>query len=172
MSTTNKPYPDFHVITKPLGPICNLDCHYCFYLEKENLYPNTSKWTMSPEVLEEFIAQYIAAQQGDRSPSPGKEASPRWWASISSNESSPGKPSTPAANAIDNSLQTNAVLIDDRWAEFLARISFWWAFRSMVPTTCTIAIASTKGAAVRSTTPSAAYSVCKAMKWNSTRSRW
>jgi len=31
--------PGFHVMTKPIGPICNLDCKYCFYLEKETLYP-------------------------------------------------------------------------------------------------------------------------------------
>ena len=30
--------PNFHIMTKPMGPICNLDCTYCFYLEKENLY--------------------------------------------------------------------------------------------------------------------------------------
>ena len=34
----------FHVMTKPGGPICNLDCHYCFYLEKERLYPGTADW--------------------------------------------------------------------------------------------------------------------------------
>ena len=37
----------FHIIAKPIGPICNLDCKYCFYLEKENLYPSTSDWRMS-----------------------------------------------------------------------------------------------------------------------------
>ncbi len=31
--------PGFHVLAKPVGPICNLDCKYCFYLEKEKLYP-------------------------------------------------------------------------------------------------------------------------------------
>ena len=36
----------FHVMTKPVGPICNLDCKYCFYLEKEQLYPGTSNWRM------------------------------------------------------------------------------------------------------------------------------
>ena len=29
----------FHIMTKPVGPICNLDCQYCFYLQKEKLYP-------------------------------------------------------------------------------------------------------------------------------------
>ena len=39
----------FHILTKPTGPICNLDCKYCFYLEKEGLYPDTSQWAMSDE---------------------------------------------------------------------------------------------------------------------------
>ena len=52
----------FHVIAKPTGPVCNLDCRYCFYLEKERLYPGTESWAMSDEVLESFIRQYIAAQ--------------------------------------------------------------------------------------------------------------
>src|ERR1039458_8950600 len=52
----------FHVLTKPIGPICNLDCRYCFYLEKEKLYPNERQWRMSDEVLEEYIRQYIQDQ--------------------------------------------------------------------------------------------------------------
>ena len=52
----------FHVLTKPVGPICNLDCQYCFYLEKEKLYPGEHQWRMSDEVLEEYIRQYIQAQ--------------------------------------------------------------------------------------------------------------
>ena len=56
MSTTN-----FHVMAKPIGPICNLDCKYCFYLEKESLYPEVSKWAMREEVLDSYIRQYIEA---------------------------------------------------------------------------------------------------------------
>src|SRR3954469_24591316 len=52
----------FHVMTKPIGPICNLDCKYCFYLEKEKLYPAEHKWKMSDEVLEAYISQYILSQ--------------------------------------------------------------------------------------------------------------
>ena len=36
----------FHVVAKPTGPICNLDCRYCFYLEKERLYAGTTAWAM------------------------------------------------------------------------------------------------------------------------------
>ena len=56
-------FPGFHVIAKPVGPICNLNCHYCFYLEKEKLYPGTSQWRMSENVLEEYVRQYIIAQE-------------------------------------------------------------------------------------------------------------
>src|SRR5260370_42657830 len=56
------PLEGFHIMTKPIGMICNLDCKYCFYLEKENLYPNTRNWAMSSETLDRYIRQYIAAQ--------------------------------------------------------------------------------------------------------------
>ena len=70
------------------GPICNLDCKYCFYLEKETLYPGQRNWAMSHEVLEPYIRQYIQAQDVPRSPSPGRAANPPSWASTSSAASS------------------------------------------------------------------------------------
>src|SRR5687767_2310963 len=53
----------FHIMTKPVGPICNLDCKYCFYLEKENLYPGKSNWRMPDDVLERYVRQYIESQE-------------------------------------------------------------------------------------------------------------
>src|SRR3981189_2081423 len=53
----------FHVMTKPIGPICNLDCKYCFYLEKEKMYPGGHGWKMPDDVLEAYIRQYIESQQ-------------------------------------------------------------------------------------------------------------
>ncbi len=52
----------FHVMAKPTGPLCNLDCSYCFYLEKEKLYPGTRNWAMREDVLESYIRQYIESQ--------------------------------------------------------------------------------------------------------------
>src|SRR5258706_11562318 len=53
----------FHIMSKPIGPICNLDCKYCFYLEKETLYPpDKSNWRMPDDVLEAYVRQYIEAQ--------------------------------------------------------------------------------------------------------------
>jgi len=54
--------PAFHVMLKPNGPICNLNCAYCYYLSKERLYPK-SDFRMSDKLLEEFTRQYIGAQR-------------------------------------------------------------------------------------------------------------
>jgi len=57
------PHP-FHLMAKPIGPLCNIRCEYCFYLSKEELFghKNRSEYTMREDVLETFIRQYIQAQ--------------------------------------------------------------------------------------------------------------
>ena len=47
----------FNVIAKPIGPVCNLDCKYCFYTEKHALFPKDHNYRISDEVLEEIRAQ-------------------------------------------------------------------------------------------------------------------
>src|SRR5208282_4528631 len=54
--------PAFHLLAKPRGAICNLDCKYCFYLAKEDLYTG-SKFRMSDEMLETYIRQLIEAHR-------------------------------------------------------------------------------------------------------------
>ena len=57
--------PDtFHVMSKPSGAICNLDCKYCFYLDKESLFDRGASFRMSDAVLAAYIQQQIAAQRG------------------------------------------------------------------------------------------------------------
>jgi uncharacterized protein len=118
------PDAGFHIMAKPIGPICNLDCKYCFYLEKEHLYPNTTHWAMPPEALERYIEQYIAAQ-------PLEEVHFAWQG---------GEPTLLGVNfyrtvvalqqkyaggkSIHNALQTNGTLIDDEWGQFLAEHKF------------------------------------------------
>jgi len=52
-----------HVMAKPSGAVCNIDCTYCFYLEKEKLYPEKGKeWKMNDETLRQYVMQYIEAQ--------------------------------------------------------------------------------------------------------------
>lgn len=55
----------FHVVAKPVGARCNLDCTYCYYLHKEDLLPGPTADRMADDVLEEFIRQYIAGQEID-----------------------------------------------------------------------------------------------------------
>src|SRR5205809_6078249 len=52
----------FHVLGKPSGATCNLDCTYCFFLSKEKLYPN-SRFRMSDELLETYIRQLLESQR-------------------------------------------------------------------------------------------------------------
>jgi serine-type anaerobic sulfatase-maturating enzyme len=118
------PAAGFHIMTKPIGPICNLDCKYCFYLEKENLYPNTRHWGMAPEVLERYIEQYIAAQPADEVHFAWQGGEPTllgvdFFRNVVALEQkyADGK-------SIHNALQTNGTLIDDDWGQFLAEHKF------------------------------------------------
>ncbi len=111
-------------MTKPIGPICNLDCKYCFYLEKEHLYPQSHAWAISGHVLESYISQYIEAQ-------PAQIVSFAWQG---------GEPTLLGVSffrrvvelqakyangkTIQNALQTNATLLNDEWAEFLQEQRF------------------------------------------------
>src|SRR4249919_3063523 len=53
----------FHLLAKPTGAICNLDCKYCFFLSKEMLYPG-SRFRMADEMLETYIRQLLESQPG------------------------------------------------------------------------------------------------------------
>ena len=122
--TINDAGRGFHLLTKPVGPICNLDCKYCFYLEKEKLYPGENQWRMNDEVLEEYIRQYIQSQpspeinfawQGGEPTLLGVEFFRK--AIALQNEYADGK-------TIFNAIQTNGTLLDDEWCEFLAANKF------------------------------------------------
>ncbi len=118
------PDASFHIMTKPIGPICNLDCKYCFYLEKEQLYPGTKSWEMAPEVLERYIDQYIAAQPHDEVYFAWQGGEPTllgvdfYRTVVALQQKHAG------VKTIHNALQTNGTLIDDEWGEFLAEHRF------------------------------------------------
>lgn len=54
--------PAFHVMAKPTGARCNLDCAYCFFRKKEGLYPE-SNFRMTDTVMEEYIRQTLAGHR-------------------------------------------------------------------------------------------------------------
>jgi len=118
------PDTGFHIMTKPIGPICNLDCKYCFYLEKENLYPETKSWAMPPEVLERYIQQYIAAQPLDEVHFAWQGGEPTLLGVDFFRTVIAVQQKYAGGKQIHNALQTNATLIDDEWGAFLAEHNF------------------------------------------------
>jgi uncharacterized protein len=112
--------PAFHIMTKPVGPICNLDCKYCFYLEKEKLYPGKSDWVMPDDVLESYVRQYIEAQnipvisfawQGGEPTILGVD----YFLKVVALQKKYAN-----GKRIENAFQTNGILLDDEWGRFLA----------------------------------------------------
>ena len=123
MTTTYQP-PAFHIMTKPRGAICNLDCKYCYFLSKEHLYPG-SEFRMSENLLEEYTRQYIEAQQVPEVTFAWQGGEPtlmglEFFQKAAEYQQKYKKPGM----RIYNALQTNAVLIDDDWAEFFAANDF------------------------------------------------
>jgi uncharacterized protein len=71
----------FHLLSKPTGAICNLDCAYCFFLAKELLYPG-SRFRMADELLENYIRQLIEAHQTPEVTIAWQGSEPTLWKSI------------------------------------------------------------------------------------------
>ena len=109
----------FHVMTKPIGPICNLDCKYCFYLEKENLYAGNHRWQMSDEVLEEYVRQYIEAQDVPEINFAWQGGEPTLLGVRFFRKAVELQQRFANGKRISNALQTNGTLLDDEWGAFL-----------------------------------------------------
>ena len=120
----NQRLPGFHVMAKPTGPICNLDCKYCFYLEKENLYPRTSSWAMADDVLESYIRQYIEAQDAPAINFAWQGGEPTLLGVEYFRKIVELQKKYAQGKRIENALQTNGILLDDEWGEFLAANRF------------------------------------------------
>jgi len=123
-SIADKEEPGIHVVAKPIGPTCNLNCEYCFYLEKQALFGSGEQYRMSDRVLESFITNYITSQptpvvefvwQGGEPTLLGLDFFKRV---IELQE-----PFT-RQKTISNALQTNGTLLNDEWCEFLKEYNF------------------------------------------------
>jgi uncharacterized protein len=109
----------FHVMTKPVGPICNLDCKYCFYLEKEKLFPASERFVMPDHVLEEYIRQHIKGQSSAEISFAWQGGEPtllgvKFFRKVVALQAKYADGKT-----IRNALQTNGTLLNDDWGEFL-----------------------------------------------------
>ncbi len=117
----NKP---FHVIVKPGGAICNLDCGYCFYLEKEKLYPRTRDWAMPPAVLERFISQKIEADNAPVVHFAWQGGEPTLLGVDFFRMVVRLQKKYAGSKTIENAFQTNGVLLDDEWCLFFRENGF------------------------------------------------
>lgn len=110
----------FQLMAKPTGSLCNLDCKYCFYLEK----PHLQQRAMSDDMLEAYVKKYLQL-------APQKEVTFLWQG---------GEPTLTGiafyqkavefqqkyanGKTIYNALQTNGVLLDKQWCQFLQQNQF------------------------------------------------
>lgn len=110
-----------YVMLKPAGTHCNLACKYCYYLEKNKLYPTAQRHLMSDEMLEQFTREYIEAQTMNQvlftwhGGEPLLRSIDFYRKALSLQQKYAG------GRRIDNVIQTNGTLLTDEWCEFFAQ---------------------------------------------------
>lgn len=109
----------FHMLAKPTGPICNLDCNYCFYTEKEALFSGQPTYRMSDEVLETFIRKYIETQETPEVSFVWQGGEPTLMGLEFYRKAVEYQKKYAGGKRIENSLQTNGTLLDEEWCAFL-----------------------------------------------------
>jgi uncharacterized protein len=124
-SSSPRPAEPFVVMAKPIGPICNLACDYCYYLAKTSLFPARERYRMPDAVLEAHIRAFIEA-------SPGPVVFFAWHGGEPTLAGLPffrrvvelQRRHLPAGWSCINNLQTNGTRLDDAWCAFLAENRF------------------------------------------------
>ncbi len=113
---------NFHLMAKPTSFECNLNCSYCFYLEKESLYREEQKCiAMSDEVLENYIKSYIESQSTDVVEFAWQGGEPTMAGLGFFQRALQYQTKHSNGKIIKNTLQTNGLLINEDWAHFLAK---------------------------------------------------
>ncbi len=114
----------FHAMVKPRGAVCNLDCAYCYFLKKEELFPG-STFRMDSATLETFTRNYIAGQPTNTVVFSWHGGEPTLAGMDFFREALKWQEKYARRGMIiENTIQTNAVLIDSDWAEFFAAHNF------------------------------------------------
>ncbi|MDF4361287.1 radical SAM protein, partial [Vibrio parahaemolyticus] len=115
----------FHVMAKPGGAKCNIDCQYCFYLHKENLLHQEKQPKMDDATLEAFVKSYIESQDGEEIVFSWQGGEPTLLGlDYFRNVVALQKKHQPKGVRIENDLQTNGILLNDEWCAFLKEHNF------------------------------------------------
>ena len=112
-----------YVMLKPVGSKCNLDCDYCYYLEKENLYEKKNP-VMSEELLERFIKQYIESQTMPEIMFTWHGGETLMRPLSFYKRAVELQKQYAQGRHIDNSIQTNGTLLNDEWCKFFKENNF------------------------------------------------
>lgn len=112
-----------YVMAKPIGSACNLNCHYCYYLEKDKLHPSPSQM-MSDEMLETFIREYIKSQTTLEVLFTWHGGEPLLRPISFYHRALELQRHYAGRCTIANAIQTNGTLLTDEWCEFLRENNF------------------------------------------------
>ena len=110
-----------YVMLKPAGAHCNLACKYCYYLEKNKLYPTAQRHLMSDEMLEQFTREYIEAQTMNQVLFTWHGGEPLLRSIDFYRKALSLQKKYAGGRRIDNVIQTNGTLLTDEWCEFFAQ---------------------------------------------------
>ena len=124
---TPQPKP-FNIMSKPIGPRCNIDCSYCYYLEKEKQFPDEKKFRMSDAVLETYVRELITTSAKAGMP----EATFAWQGGeptmlgveFFQQAVALQKQYAPNGMKVVNAFQTNGILLEAEWGHFLSENAF------------------------------------------------
>ncbi|MGR5092955.1 anaerobic sulfatase maturase [Vibrio maritimus] len=123
-----KAHSKFQALAKPIGAICNINCDYCYYLDKQQLlsYPKGEAYQMTDELLERYIRQYIQGQNTEEIVFSWHGGEPTllglgYFERIVELQ----RKYAPKGVKIVNDVQTNGVLVDNRWCHFFKQHDFF-----------------------------------------------
>jgi uncharacterized protein len=114
----------YNVMVKPVGARCNLNCKYCYYLEKKNLYKDSHTSVMQESVLENFIKQYIQSQSAPVISFVWQGGEPMLAGLKFFQTAVEYQKYYARGRRIINAFQTNGTLINDSWCKFFRQHDF------------------------------------------------
>ena len=113
----------FTTMLKPADSTCNLDCSYCYYLDKAIQYAGRQA-VMNDELLEQYIKQYIEANDVDEVTFCWHGGEPTLLGVDYFRKAVKLEKKYAAGKKIFNTIQTNGTRIDEKWCDFFVENSF------------------------------------------------
>lgn len=114
----------FHMLLKPMGSKCNMDCQYCFYSEKASLYPQENQWRITPDMLERFIRTYLQDHPGPEVHFLWQGGEPMLLGLEFYQDAVRLQRKYAGGKIVHNAIQTNGTLLNEQWCRFFRHNGF------------------------------------------------